>query len=127
MESQMKSRKQEMDEQAEAFNKQNPYVYVLFVKFTKEIISRGFKNYSVNAIFERIRWETDTANVDGKSSFKLNNNYRAWYARKYMERYPEYDGFFRTRKRISEEQNATNLPELTPEDFDMIEAVEEVV
>ena len=53
----MKSRKEEMDEQAAAFSKQNPYVSVLFIKFTKEIISRGFKNYSVNAIFERIRWK----------------------------------------------------------------------
>jgi hypothetical protein len=113
----MKSRKQEMDEQAAAFSKQHPYVSVLFVKFTKEIISRGFKNYSAKAIFERIRWETDEADVDGKSSFKLNNNYTAWYARKFMERYPEYDGFFRTRKQISDEHNATNLPELTPEDY----------
>lgn len=111
----MKSRKEEIDEQAAAFSKQHPHVSVLFVKFTKEIISRGFKNYSVNAIFERIRWETDKADVDGKSSFKLNNNYRAWYARKFMERYPEYDGFFRTRKRVSDEWIATDLPELTPE------------
>ena len=117
----MKSRKQEMDEQAAAFSKQNPYVSVLFIKFTKEIISRGFKNYSVNAIFERIRWETDTADADGKSSFKLNNNYRAWYARKFMERYPEHDGFFRTRKQISDEKDATNLPELTPEYYDYSE------
>ena len=107
-----------MDEQAAAFSKQNPFVSVLFIKFTKEIISRGFQNYSAKAIFERIRWETDEADVDGKSSFKLNNNYTAWYARKFMERYPEYDGFFRTRKQISDEQNATHLPELTPEYYD---------
>ena len=36
-------------------------------------------------------------------------------ARKFMERYPEHDGFFRTRKQISDEHDATNLPELTPE------------
>lgn len=115
----MKTRKDEIDEQAEAFHQKYPMVSVLFVKFTNEVISRGFSHYSVNAIFERIRWETDQADVDGKSTFKLNNNYRAWYARKFMERYPEHEGFFRTRTRISKEQVATDLPELTPEYFDV--------
>lgn len=113
----MKTRKDEIDEQAEAFHKKNPNVSILFVRFTNEVINRGFSNYSVNAIFERIRWETDEADHDGKSTFKLNNNYRAWYARKFMERYPEHEGFFRTRSRISKEQEATNMPELTPAYF----------
>ncbi|BAQ90252.1 hypothetical protein [uncultured Mediterranean phage uvMED] len=113
-----KSREDEINEQAEAFSKQNPEVSRLFVKFTHEIIARGFRNYSVQAIFERIRWETDQADVDGKSTFKLNNNYTPWFSRKFMERYPEHDGFFRTRKRISGEQTATNLPELTPDYYE---------
>ena len=102
-----------MDEQAAAFSKQHPYVSVLFVKFTKEIISRGFKNYSAKAIFERIRWETDVPDVAGRSTFKLSNNHRAWYARKFMETYPEYAGFFRTRPRKSADQLANNKGEYT--------------
>src|SRR5210317_844892 len=95
------TRQHEIDAEAAVFSSKNPKVNELFVRFTTEIINRGFKNYSVSAVFERIRWETDQADVDGKSTFKLNNNYRAWYARRIMETYPEYDGFFRTRHRLS--------------------------
>ena len=114
----MKTREEEMNEQAEAFHQRYPRVSILFVRFAKEIIDRGYKNYSVNAIFERIRWETDTPDIDGKSTFKLSNNHRAWYARKFMETYPEHAGFFRTRPRKSAAQLANNKGEYTKtEDF----------
>ena len=109
----MKTREEEMNEQAEAFHKQHPQVSILFVKFTKEIINRGYQNYSSKAIFERIRWETDTPDVDGKSTFKLSNNHTTWYARKFMETFPQYEGFFRTRPRKSATQLANNKSEFT--------------
>ena len=112
------TRQDEIDHEAQEFAKRHPDVWIHFVRFTHEIISRGFNNYSVSAIFERIRWETDAADEEGKSTFKLNNNYRAWYARRYMEAFPEHDGFFRTRYRKSAGQLAKNLPELGPEDFE---------
>ena len=114
----MITRAEEMDAQAEAFHKANPEVARLFMHFTKQMISRGFKNYSSMSIIQRIRWETDQADVEGQSSFKINNNYAPWYARRFMEAFPEYEGFFRTRKRTSENKKATNLPELTPAYFD---------
>ena len=114
----MKTREEEMNEQAEEFHKKYPRVSILFVKFTKEIIARGYQHYSVNAIFERIRWETDVPDVNGKTQFKLSNNHRAWYARKFMETFPEYKGFFRTRPRKSATQLANNKGEYTKtEDF----------
>jgi|TARA_R100000482_G_C5045027_1_gene110084 hypothetical protein len=112
-----KTRKDEMREQCVNFHRSNPIVWQYFVRFTNMMIDRGYKNYSVNAIFERIRWEID-AGGDGVSTFKLNNNYRAFYARAFMKRYPEHDGFFRTRIQTTEEKPATDLPELTPEYFD---------
>ena len=114
----MKTREEEMNEQAEAFHMQHPEVSRLFVRFANEIIDRGYSHYSVNAIFERIRWETDKPDVDGKSTFKLSNNHRAWYARKFMEAFPEHSGFFRTRPRKSAVQAANNKGEYEkPEDF----------
>lgn len=113
-----RTRADEMDEQAAAFSAAHPQVSKLFVQFTHEAIARGFKHYSVYAIFERIRWETDQADSDGRSTFKLNNNYRPWFARRFMERYPEHQGFFRTRHRTSEDSDATGQPELTPKDFE---------
>jgi len=78
------------------FHKANPQVYELFKRFTFEALRSGRKNYSANAIFERIRWhsEIETQGDD----FKLNNNHRPYYARLFMHDYPEYDGFFRTRE-----------------------------
>ena len=110
------TRLEEMRQQVAEFHNQDPEVWRLFVQFTFQMIDRGFKNYSVSAIFERIRWEMD-AGGDGVTYFKLNNNYRAFYSRRFMTAYPEHNGFFRTRVQISEARPATHLPELTPDDF----------
>ena len=67
----MKSRYDEMEHDAALFPAQNPRVWELFVQFTFEVIERGFTNYSVNGVFERIRWEADFADADGNSTFKL--------------------------------------------------------
>ncbi len=113
----MDNRFEEMTSQVRAFHEKHPLVWDLFVQFTNELIAKGFNNYSSKAVFERIRWETDQADVDGKSTFKLNNNYTAFYARRFMWMYPQHKGFFRTRVQISIFKNATDLPELTPQDF----------
>lgn len=109
-----KTRLEEMREQCKKFHVEHPEVWRLFVRFTNEMIDRGFTNYSVNAVFERIRWEID-AGGDGVNAFKLNNNYRAFYSRAFMRKYPQHDGFFRTREQTSDDKDATNLPELTPD------------
>lgn len=82
------------------FHEDNPKVWELFTKFTFDVIGTGRKHYSVNAIFERIRWHTDIE-TEG-DSFKLSNNHRAYYARHFHEKYPEYDGFFKTKELRSE-------------------------
>jgi len=113
----MKTRAEEMREQCAAFHKANPLVWQYFCKFTFTMIYKGFKHYSVNAIFERIRWELDVGG-DGTSVFKLNNNYRAFYARRFHNMFPQHAGFFRTREQTSSDKSATDLPELTPNYFD---------
>lgn len=110
------SRLEEMRRQVAEFHSYHPEVWRLFVQFTFQMISRGFKHYSVGAIFERIRWEMD-AGGDGVTYFKLNNNYRAFYARRFMLVYPQHGGFFRTRTQISASRPATYMPELTPNDY----------
>ena len=110
-------RLEQMRQQVSAFHGENPQVWDLFVRFTMELINRGFQHYSVNAIFERIRWEVDSVGGDGKSTFKLNNNYRAFYARRFHKVYPQHEGFFRTRRQTSQEWSASNYGELTPRDY----------
>tara|TARA_R100000995_G_scaffold4135_1_gene2193 strand:+ start:15282 stop:15644 length:363 start_codon:yes stop_codon:yes gene_type:complete len=113
-----KSRHDQMREQVSDFHRDNPEVWDLFVQFTLDRVHRGFKNYSVNAIFERIRWEKDDVGGDSNHSFKLNNNYRAFYARRFMKMYSQYDGFFRTRTQTSKYDDASKYSELTPRDYE---------
>jgi hypothetical protein len=88
-----------------AFYKANPQVWTLFKGFTNELIAAGFDHYSVDAVFQRIRWHV---NIETKSEdgLKLNDHYRAYYARLYAVAFPQHDGFYRIRRRISAERPA---------------------
>jgi len=110
------TRYEEMRQQCIVFHRANPEVWDLFVKFTQDRIRLGYANYSVNSIFERIRWETDQSKQTSKNQFKINNNHRPYYARRFMRMY-DYDGFFRTRVQNSKNAPAMNMPELGPQDF----------
>lgn len=107
-----------MRQQCIRYHKAHPKVWTLFCQFTFELIERGFKNYGAKAVMERIRWETDQANVKGMSEFKIGNNYTAFYARRFMKKNSEHDGFFRLRKQTSKNKQPINRPELGPKDFD---------
>ncbi len=112
------TRRDEMAAQFEAFHRDQPNTWRLFKRFAFEMVERGFRNCSARGIFQRIRWETDTPDVEGRSTFKVNNNYSPFCARLFHKRYPSYDGFFRTRLQISKLGPATGMRELGPEDFD---------
>lgn len=110
------NRSEEIAQQCADYHAKHPEVWDMFVDFTLQMVRRGFHNYSIKAIFERIRWEKD-AGGDGETQFKINNNYAPYYARRFMKMYPAHDGFFRTRKLTTEDKPATHLPELTPAHF----------
>jgi hypothetical protein len=79
------------------FHQANPLVYELLVRFSRELLDRGYHHCGISLIWERMRWEMvlRTADPDG---FKLNNDWRSRYARLIMEREPDLDGFFRIRE-----------------------------
>ena len=99
-----KTRTDQLLDAFENFHEENPVVWDLFQQFALAAIERGSKHYSSNAIFERIRWhieiETEGSNV------KLNNNFRAYYARMFHLAKPQYDGFFRNRRLVSDDKAA---------------------
>jgi hypothetical protein len=84
-----------------AFHKANPVVWKLFCIYTNQLREKGFKNYSARAVIHRVRWHVniETRSEDG---LKINDHYSPYYARMYMATYPEAKGFFRNRKRTSE-------------------------
>lgn len=76
--------------------KMNP-VYQEFRRLSLLLIERGFKRYGAKSIIERIRFETNLREGP-RSSFKLNNNNTALYARMFMQEFPQHDGFFEVRR-----------------------------
>jgi hypothetical protein len=80
----------------EQFHRDNPRVYELIARFIGEIREKGFRHYSINSIFERIRWHVDIE-TRAEDPFKLNNNYRSHYVRKIEQDFPHLKGFFATR------------------------------
>lgn len=74
----------------------NPRVWELFEQFTLMLIRRGFRHYSADAVLHRVRWETTVELRDGEG-FKINNNWSAYYARKWIGRHPNHANFFRLR------------------------------
>ena len=88
----------------EQFHLQNYHVWQLFEKYVLMIIQKDFKHYGAAAVFERIRWHVQIETTG--QEFKMNNNYCAHYARKFEDEYPDYAGFFRIRRLVSESGRA---------------------
>tara|TARA_R110000796_G_scaffold199645_1_gene315782 strand:- start:301 stop:675 length:375 start_codon:yes stop_codon:yes gene_type:complete len=113
----MDSRADEIREQCQSFHNAHPDVWDMFVFFTKKAIAKEHKRYSAQAIFESIRWEVST-NSEYPHDFKINNNFVALYARRFMKMYPEYDGIFRTRHQVSKDAPPTKQSPLRPIDYE---------
>ena len=84
------------------FHKENPHVYQLVKRFTFQAIRAGRSHYSIQSIFERMRWYTDIETND--PDFKLNNNHRPFYSRLFMDDHPEHKDFFRLRTAKADEE-----------------------
>jgi len=109
----VKTRDDEMREQAVKFHERNPDVWKLFVRFTFEKINKGFRHYSVRGIWHRIRWETP-AGDDGLERFKLGDHHARFYGDRFMRMYPKHAGFFRQKESKAKDQPATGHGEATP-------------
>lgn len=89
--------KTKLQAQFEEFHSLNPQVWKLFIRFAVQMIRAGHTTLSTSLIGERIRWETYVVTRDPNSVFKINNNYKAYYARMFMARFPSLPKF-RTRE-----------------------------
>lgn len=73
----------------------NPEVYRLFEKFTLQMIQRQPVRGSAWMVANRVRWETTMSHDE---EYKVTNDYIAMYARLFMARHPQYDGYFVTKE-----------------------------
>ena len=78
------------------FDRENPKVWELFKQFAEQVLSTGLTSYSAYALLERIRWRRDVETTG--DTFKVNNNFKPFYARKLMDEDPRFVGFFRLRR-----------------------------
>ncbi len=81
------------------YHAENPHIYQAFSAYAMQLIAAGVTNLSAYLIYERMRWETL---VGGNDGFKLNNNYRPYYARLFMQDNPQYEGYFTLRATTAE-------------------------
>lgn len=87
-----------------AFNEyhaEHPDVYRQLVNLTRQWVSYGHAKLGIATLFEKLRWEWHQAGLKDQDGYKLNNNYRALYARKIMEDNPDLDGIFEIRERTT--------------------------
>ena len=83
-----------------AYDAENPQIWNDFKKYTLEAVEKGFTHFSAEFVFNIIRWQTATR---GSGEYKVNNNYKPWYSRKFMMEFPDHKGLFQLRKSKAEE------------------------
>lgn len=81
----------------ERFHADNPHVYARLVALARRWReARPGSRLGIAVLFERLRW--DLAMETTGEPLKLNNNYKSLYARLMMDREPDLDGLFETRR-----------------------------
>src|SRR5215469_13235406 len=80
----------------EAHHAANPQIYETLKRFALDAVRAGRTHLGIAMLYERARWYTMVETKD--DTFKLNNTWRAYYARKLMTEVPELRDLFETRK-----------------------------
>lgn len=84
------------------FHLKSPDVYHTLVALARQWVERtGRRRLGIATLYERARWEIAVTTSD--PDFKLNNSYRAYYARLIMAREPDLQELFATRKSQADE------------------------
>lgn len=74
------------------FHQDNPTVYQELRVLALSMRMKGRDKYGIGSLFEVLRWQRAMQTTG--SEFKLNNNYRSFYARMLMERNMNLKEFF---------------------------------
>lgn len=83
----------EMSARFERFHEENPAVYATLVRLAREWVERtGRHKIGIATLYERVRWEIAITTTD--PDFKINDHYRAYYARLIMQQEPDLAGLF---------------------------------
>ena len=89
---------QQKDLRAEAdrWIAENPQVYQLFQWFANQMLEQK-RRFGIGQLAERVRWECGLRGRPDEE-YKVNNNYRAYIARRLVADNPELESYLRFRK-----------------------------
>ena len=75
----------------------NPVAYARFERFALEAARSG-RHFGIGLLTERVRWEALVRIQQDEDGYRINNNHRAYIARKLIADHPQLDGLIRFRK-----------------------------
>jgi len=79
----------------QAFNSENPHIMSELRRLALDAKSKGVDRWSISALIEVVRYNHAISSQG--DAYKINNNFRAYYARELMKD-PRLEGFFQIRK-----------------------------
>ena len=85
------------------FHIDNPHIYHRLVDLAVQLKENGVEQYGMGSLFEVLRWHWATGTARGEE-FKLNNNYRPFYARLIMKNVTSLDDFLAIRDSQADEE-----------------------
>ena len=88
------------------FHTKNPHVYEQLENLALQLRRSGVTRWGMKALWEVLRYELVLRTSSSARSFRLNNNYPAYYARMLMDSHPELNGFFETREHRGDHTHA---------------------
>jgi hypothetical protein len=83
------------------FHAKHPEVYEQLVRLARQWVAAGHAHLGIATLYERLRWEWHVNGLRDRDGYKLNNNYKALYARMIMANNPDLDGLFHLRERTA--------------------------
>ena len=108
------SRAEEIRRAFDRFDLEHPEVWRAFERPAPQLVRAGRRRCGVALVVERIRWDVA---LEGGADFKVNNNFRALYARKWRRAHPEHADLFSTRALASSYRRpdgSLRIPEAKP-------------
>lgn len=85
-----------IQERFEEFHRLNSWVLTELERMTQEYLDAGRTKVGMKMLVEVLRWNHDLTTKG--DPFKLNNIYSSRYARKLIERHPEWEEVFQLRE-----------------------------
>jgi len=89
------------------FHQKNPEVYRTLFQLAYNLYVKGIRKYGIAGLWEVMRWQMTMELAD--EEFKLNNDYKAFYARLLMAQNSFLEGFFTVRNSEADEAFAYEL------------------